>query len=101
MIGLRAERARLLGFDSYAAFRLADTMAKTPAAAVGLLNSVWQAGRARAGHRGRGPAGADRDEGGNFGLAAWDWRHYAEKVRNRRFDFDGAELKPYPPSSTR
>jgi len=95
MVGLRAERAKLLGFATYADYRLDDQMAKTPLAARKLLDEVW--GRARA------KAGVERDalqkmiteEGGNFALAAWDWRYYAEKLRKARFDLDEAEIKPY------
>ncbi len=95
MIALRAERAKLLGFATYADYRLDDQMAKTPAAARKLLDEVW--------HRARAKAGAERDalqemvtkEGGNFALAAWDWRYYAEKLRKAKFDLDEAELKPY------
>jgi peptidyl-dipeptidase Dcp len=95
MVALRAERARLLGFASFADYRLDDQMAKTPANAKALLENVW--GRARA------KAQAERDalqamiaeEGGNFGLAAWDWRYYAEKLRKARYDLDEAEIKPY------
>jgi peptidyl-dipeptidase Dcp len=94
-LALRAERARLVGYDSYADFRLADTMAKTPDAAVDLLASVWEAGRARAEAEADALQGLIAEEGHNFKLAPWDWRHYAEKIRKQRFDFDSAELKPY------
>ncbi len=94
-IALRWERARLLGFDSYAHFRLADTMAKAPDAAVGLLKSVWAPGRARAMKEAGELQELIAEEGGNFEVAPWDWRHYAEKLRKRRFDFDSAETKPY------
>jgi peptidyl-dipeptidase Dcp len=95
MVRLRAERAALLGFKSFADYRLDDQMAKTPAAARGLLEEVWSRARAR--------ALADRDdlqkliaeEGGNFALAPWDWRYYAEKLRKARYDLDEAEIKPY------
>ena len=95
MIALRAERAKLLGYSTYADYRLDDQMAKTPAAARKLLDEVW--GRARA------KALGERDElqkliaddGGNFALAPWDWRYYAERLRKARFDLDEAELKPY------
>ena len=95
MVALRAERARLLGFASYADYRLDDQMAKTPQAARKLLDEVW--GRARA------KANAERDalqatiaqEGGNFALAPHDWRYYAEKLRKARYDLDEAEIKPY------
>jgi peptidyl-dipeptidase Dcp len=94
-VALRGERAKLLGFTSYADYRLADQMAKTPDAARKLLDEVW--GRARA------KAQAERDalqemisqEGGNFALAAHDWRYYAEKLRKQKFDLDEAEIKPY------
>lgn len=96
-IGLRAERARLLGFATYAHFKLADSMARTPEAVTGLLTSVWERARAR--------ALRERDDlqqliaasGGNFALAAWDWRHYAEKLRKARYDFDESAIKPYLP----
>jgi peptidyl-dipeptidase Dcp len=94
-VKLRAERARLLGFSDFAQYRLDDAMAKTPTAVRDLLETVWT--------QARGRALADRDalqelareEGGNFTLAAWDWRYYAEKLRQRRCDFDEAAIKPY------
>jgi peptidyl-dipeptidase Dcp len=95
MVRLRAERAKLLGYDDFAHYRLDDAMAKTPAAARSLLETVWAPARAR--------ALADRDamqqliaeDGGNFRLEAWDWRYYAEKLRHRLCDFDEASIKPY------
>src|SRR6266566_5160574 len=95
MVALRAERARLLGYPSFAHYRLDDTMAKTPQAVRGLLDRVWAPGRRR--------AMADRDalqglvqaEGKNFALAPWDWRYYAEKLRKARCDIDEATIKPY------
>jgi peptidyl-dipeptidase Dcp len=95
ILALREESARLLGFPTFAAYRLEDSMAKTPQAVRGLLERVWQPARAR--------ALADRDalqeliteEGGNFALAPWDWRYYAEKLRQRRANFDDAAIKPY------
>jgi peptidyl-dipeptidase Dcp len=94
-VKLRAERAALLGFATFADYRLDDQMAKTPAAARKLLEEVWTRARAR--------ALADRDdlqkliaeEGGNFALAPWDWRYYAEKLRKARYDLDESEIKPY------
>ena len=94
-VGLRAERARLIGYPTFAHYRLDDAMAKTPEAVRALLDRVWSPARAR--------AMADRDslqelvqqEGGNFDLAAWDWRYYAEKLRKVRCDIDAAEIAPY------
>lgn len=95
ILALREETATLLGFPTYAAYKLEDSMAKTPEAVRGLLERVWKPARAR--------ALADRDalqalvaeEGGNFALAPWDWRYYAEKLRQRRANFDDAAIKPY------
>jgi peptidyl-dipeptidase Dcp len=95
MVALRAERAALLGYETFAQYRLDDAMAKTPAAVRGLLDRVWAPARSR--------ALADRDalaalaqaEGGNFEFAASDWRYYAEKLRKLRCDVDEAAIKPY------
>jgi peptidyl-dipeptidase Dcp len=96
-VRLRAEQARLLGYDTYARFQLDDNMAKTPDAARDLLEKVWRPAVAR--------ARADRDamqdmiraEGGNFDLAPWDWRYYAEKLRKVRCDLAEGEIEPYLP----
>ena len=95
ILSLREESAKLLGFPTFAAYRLEDSMAKTPEAVRGLLERVWKPARTR--------ALADRDalqalvaeEGGNFALAPWDWRYYAEKLRQVRANFDDAAIKPY------
>jgi peptidyl-dipeptidase Dcp len=95
MVALRAERARLLGYPSFAHYRLDDAMAKTPEAVRSLLERVWLPARRH--------ALADRDamqalvqaERGNFTLAPWDWRYYAEKLRKARCDIDEATVKPY------
>jgi peptidyl-dipeptidase Dcp len=95
ILSLREETAKLLGFATFAAYRLEDSMAKTPQAVRSLLERVWKPARAR--------ALADRDalqalvaeEGGNFALAPWDWRFYAEKLRQRRANFDDDAIKPY------
>ena len=92
---LRVERARLLGYPTFAHFKLADTMAKTPATARALLEKVWSPARARALEECAALQALIAEEGGNFRLAAWDWRFYAEKLRKRRYDLDEAEIKPY------
>jgi peptidyl-dipeptidase Dcp len=94
-VALRAERAKLLGFATFADYRLDDQMAKTPAAARKLLDEVW--GRARAKAVGERDAlqAMVAEEGGNFALAPHDWRYYAEKLRKAKFDLDEAEIKPY------
>ena len=94
-VALRAELAHLLGYESYAAYKLADSMAKTPTAAQGLLEEVWTHGRRRAYDDREALQKLIADEGGDFALEPWDWRYYAEKLRLARFDFDENELKPY------
>ena len=95
IVALRAERARLMGYESFAAYKLADTMAKTPEAALELLRNVWTPAVARAGRERDALQELVREEGGNFALAPWDWRYYAEKLRRREHDLDEAEIKPY------
>jgi peptidyl-dipeptidase Dcp len=95
MIALRAERARLMGYPTYAHFRLADTMAKTPEAVSALLASVWEPARGRVAAEEKALQAEIAAEGGNFRVAPWDWRHYAERVRKHEYDFDESELKPY------
>jgi peptidyl-dipeptidase Dcp len=95
MVGLRDEKARLLGYDSFAAFKLDDSMAKTPANARALLEEVWAPARARACKERDALQALIAEEGGNFHLAPWDWRYYAEKLRARLYDFDESGLRPY------
>ncbi|HEY6858869.1 MAG TPA: M3 family metallopeptidase [Pseudolabrys sp.] len=95
MVGLRAERAKLLGFSSFADYRLDDQMAKTPAAARGLLNEVWSRARAKAAVERDALQALIAKEGGNFALAPHDWRYYADKLRKARYNIDEAEIKPY------
>jgi peptidyl-dipeptidase Dcp len=97
MVRLRAERAKLLGYGTFAEFRLADTMAKTPEAALGLLQSVWTPAKEQAERDAASLQALIAAEGGNFSLAPWDWRYYAEKLRKAEHDLDEAEIKPYLP----
>ena len=95
--GCATSMPRMLGYPSFAAYKLEDSMAKTPEAVRGLLDRVWVKARAR--------ALADRDamqeliaeEGGNFKLAAWDWRYYAEKLRQRAPTSTTARSSPICP----
>lgn len=97
MVRLRAERARLLGYASFADYSLDDTMAKTPQAALDLLHSVWRPAVAKAAREEEALQRIIQSEGGNFKTAAWDWRHYAEKRRKAEFDLDESAIKPYLP----
>jgi peptidyl-dipeptidase Dcp len=95
ILGLRGERARLLGFKTPAEAALEFTMAKTPGNVRRLLMEVWKPAKARALEERDQLQEAARAEGGNFKIAGADWRYYAEKVRKARFDVDEAEVKPY------
>lgn len=92
---LRAQKARLLGYESFAAYKLDDTMAKTPDAVQDLLEPVWEKAREKAAEDEVELRRIAAAEGQNQDFAAWDWRYYSEKLRAERFAFDEAELKPY------
>lgn len=92
---LRAERAKLLGYKTYADYIISNNMAKTPEAVYSFLNKVMEPAM--------DAAKQDRDEmqkiidadGGNFKLAPWDWWYYAEKLKKQKYNLDESELKPY------
>ncbi|MFK7938335.1 MAG: M3 family metallopeptidase [Roseovarius sp.] len=94
-LALRQERAKLLGYDSFAAFKLETEMAKTPEAVRDLLMQVWAPAITRAETDAEVLTAMMREDGINADLAPWDWRYYAEKRRKAEFDLDEAELKPY------
>jgi peptidyl-dipeptidase Dcp len=92
ILSLRRERARLLGHADFAAWRLADNMAREPAAAAELLNQVWAPARRRA-----EVERAELEALAGHPIAAWDWRHYAERARRARHAIDESLTKPYFP----
>jgi peptidyl-dipeptidase Dcp len=95
IMALRTEQARLLGYDNFAAFRLDDTMARTPDAAADLLRQVWEPAKRKAAEERAELAAAAREDGLNAPIAPWDWRYYAEKVRLAKYAIDQAAVKPY------
>jgi peptidyl-dipeptidase Dcp len=95
MVALRAERATLLGFETFADFKLSDTMAKSPSAVLDLLNAVWTPARLRAQQERDDLQALAQDRGDNVVIEPWDWRYYAEQVRRARHDLDEARIKPY------
>lgn len=95
VLALREERARLLGHDSFAAWKLETEMAKTPERVRDLLMQVWEPARARAEADAEVLTAMLRAEGINGALEPWDWRHYAERRRQAEHDLDEAVLKPY------
>ena len=92
---LRAERAKLLGYPTFADYVLADQMAKTPAAATGLLTSLVPAATAKARAEAAAMQALIDKQGGGFKLAPWDWQYYAEQVRKAQYDLDESQIKPY------
>ncbi|MEZ6014668.1 MAG: M3 family metallopeptidase [Planctomycetota bacterium] len=95
LVALRAERARLLGYASHAAYITADSMARTPEAALDLLRRVWTPALAQArSERARLQALVDATDAPHP-LEGWDWRYYAEKLRQAEYDLDPATLQPY------
>lgn len=95
MLKLREERAKLLGYESFAAYKLEPEMAKTPAAVRDLLMQVWAPAKAKAEADAALLTERMRADGINADLEPWDWRYYAEKRRLAEHDLDEAVLKPY------
>ncbi len=92
IVKLRADRAHLLGFKTHADWRMQDTMAKTPAAAMDLMMRVWPAAKGRVAEE---VADMQKIAGASLTIEPWDYRFYQEKVRKSRYDLDQAQLKPY------
>jgi peptidyl-dipeptidase Dcp len=97
---LRKRKARVLGYPTYAAYKLADQMARTPERAIELMTDMVPAAVQKArGEADKMQALADQeaDQAGTprFDIAAWDWQHYADKVRKAEYAFDDAQVRPY------
>ncbi len=90
IVALRDQRAKLLGFKNHAEWRMQDTMAKTPAAAMDLMQRVWAPAKARVAEE-----VADMKAIAGFDIDPWDYLYFAEKVRKAKYDLDQNELKPY------
>ena len=95
MADLRVQRANILGYDTHADYVLEDTMAQNIGRVKNLLDQVWEPGLARAKKESEEMQELIQQEGGNFKLAAWDWWHYSEKIRQLKYDFSEEEIKPY------
>jgi peptidyl-dipeptidase Dcp len=92
---LRAEKAKLLGYDSYAAWKLQDQMAKTPDTVLHFLNELIPAATAKARAEGWDIQTVIDAQHGGFQLQPWDWNFYAEQVRKAKYDLDESQVKPY------
>lgn len=95
ILALRGERAKMLGFPSHAHWIIADNMAKTPEAAMGLVMKVWKAAVARVKEEVADMQKIADAEKAKIKIEAWDYRYYAEKVRKAKYDLDQNEVKPY------
>jgi peptidyl-dipeptidase Dcp len=94
-LALREERARLLGYDSFAAYKLETEMAKAPGAVRDLLMRVWEPAKGRALADAAALEAMLHADGHTGPLEPWDWRYYSEKRRRALHDLDEAALKPY------
>jgi peptidyl-dipeptidase Dcp len=92
---LRAERARLLGYQSHAHWRMAESMAQDPQRARDLLDAVWAPAVARVAEEVADMQDLADKDGGGFRIEPWDYRYYAEKMREQRYSISEAEVKPY------
>jgi peptidyl-dipeptidase Dcp len=92
---LRAQKAALLGFSSYAAWALQDQMAKTPATALKFMDDLVPAATAKARAEGKDIQDLIDAQHGGFQLKPWDWDFYSEQVRKAKYDLDTAQTKPY------
>ena len=95
ILKLRAERAKLLGYKTHAHWRLENSMAKTPENAMALMEAVWTPAIAQVAIDVADMQAIIDKEGGGFKLEPWDYRYYAEKVRQAKYDLDMNEAKPY------
>lgn len=95
IIQLRIEKAKLLGYETYAHFKLEKNMAKTPDNVLKFLNELWLPSINQAKREADEMQKLIDAEGGNFKLAAWDWWYYAEKVKKEKYALDEEMLRPY------
>jgi peptidyl-dipeptidase Dcp len=92
---LRAQKAQLLGYPSYAAWVLENQMAKTPQAVLDFLNQLIPPATAKAQREAREIQAVIDAQHGGFTLQPWDWNYYAEQVRKAKYDLDESQVKPY------
>ena len=95
ILKLRRERVQLLGYDNFAEWRLQDRMAKTPENAMNLMMEVWPAAIARVKEEVADMQAIADANGDNITIEPWDYRYYAEKVRQKKYDLDSEEVKQY------
>ena len=92
---IRAQKGKLIGFSSFAAWQLEDQMAKTPQAALQFMDAIVPAATAKAASEAKDNQAVIDAQKGGFQLQPWDWNFYAEQVRKARYDLDDTQVKPY------
>jgi len=95
LAAVRAQQAQLLGFSSFAEWKLQDQMAKTPDAALAFMRAIVPAATARAKREAADIQAVIDQQQGGFALEPWDWLFYAEQVRRAKYDLDESQIKPY------
>lgn len=95
ILKLRAEKAKLLGFKTFADWSLSNTMAKSPEKTLALMESVWKPAVNKVHEDVAEMQKMVEVEGGKFKIEPWDYRYYAEKVRKAKYDLDQNDTKPY------
>ncbi len=95
MAQLRAQKAKLLGFPNYAAWKIEDQMARTPEAASDFMSALIPPATARAAAEAQDIQALIDKQNGGFQLQPWDWDFYSEQVRKAKYDLDEEEVKPY------
>lgn len=95
VVQLRVKKAHILGYESYADYRLATRMAKKPEAVDELLNKLWAKALPAAKEEAKELQKMIDKEGKDFELASWDWWYYTEKLRKEQYNLEDSELRPY------
>lgn len=95
LITARLEKARLMGYEDYAAFVLEERMAKNAGNVYKLLNEIWTPALSKAKEELADINAEIKKEGGNFEAEGWDWRYYFEKAKKAKFDLDENQIRPY------
>jgi peptidyl-dipeptidase Dcp len=95
IVALRTEKAKLLGYSSWADYVLEDRMAGNPARVREFLDRIWAPSLEMANKEAAALQEAIKADGGDFTLAAWDWRYYTDRIRRERYALDDSEVRPY------
>lgn len=95
LVAARLDKARLMGYDDYAAYVLEENMAKNEKNVYNLLDQIWPPALRKAKEELADINAEIRKEGGNFEAEGWDWRYYADKARQAKFNLDENEIRPY------